>query len=315
MKETNNMKEANNKKETNNKKEVNNKKETNNKLLPINENQPQGLLVAIGGKEDKEEVLEILTTLISLVNSETPKIEVITTATNYPEVAGREYIAAFSRGGENSVSILNIDTREAANDAGLLGRIIAADIIFFTGGDQLRITSILAGSLLMEEIKRRYLEEHCIIAGTSAGAAAMSRTMIYGGAGNETHQKGTVHVGDGIGLIDNVVIDTHFLERGRFSRLMQILSMNPVNVGIGLGEDAGIIIEGGHIIRAIGTGMIVILDGQNLMYSNVADIKFDEAIAMENLIIHTIVEGHGFDLKGRKYLRPGDLSNLSVSSW
>ena len=315
MKETNNMKEANNKKETNNKKEVNNKKETNNKLLPINENQPQGLLVAIGGKEDKEEVLEILTTLVSLVNSESPKIEVITTATNSPEETGQEYIAAFSRGEENSVRILNIDTREAANDTGLLERIKAADIIFFTGGDQLRITSILAGSLLMEEIKRRYLEEHCIIAGTSAGAAAMSRTMIYGGAGNETHQKGTVHVGDGIGLIDNVIIDTHFVERGRFSRVMQVLSMNPVNIGIGLGEDAGIIIEGGHIIRAIGTGMIVILDGQNLMYSNVADIKFDKAIAMENLIIHTIVEGHGFDLKERKYLRPGDLSNLSVSSW
>ncbi|MFN2364640.1 MAG: cyanophycinase [Halarsenatibacteraceae bacterium] len=280
----------------------------NNRLLKIDEYLPQGLLVAIGGREDKEDDLEILSTLVSLVEAEVPKIEIITTATNFPEETGQEYIAAFSRGGDSSVGILNIDSREAAGNSEFLERIKAADIIFFTGGDQLRITSILAGSPIIDEIKRRYLEERCIIAGTSAGAAAMSRTMIYGGDSSEALQKGAVNLGDGIGLIDNIIIDTHFVERGRFSRLMQVLSINPVNLGIGLGEDAGIIIEKGHIIKAIGNGLVVIFDGQDLKYSNVADIRYDEAIAMENLIVHTIVDGHGYDLRARKYLRPGDLS-------
>ena len=289
-------------------------KNQTDELAKIEENFPQGLLVAIGGREDKEEDLEIFSTLISLVDSELPKIEVITTATNFPQEAGQEYRAAFSRGGESSVDILNIVSREAASDARFVERIKAADLIFFTGGDQLRITSILAGSLLMKEIKRRYLEEPCIVAGTSAGAAAMSKTMIYGGISSEALQKGAVNIGEGVGLIDNVIIDTHFVERGRFSRLMQVLSINPANIGIGLGENTGIIIEKGHIIKAIGTGLIVILDGQHLKYSNVAEINYEEAIAMENLIIHTIVEGHGYDLQTRKYLRPGDLSKISALS-
>ena len=273
---------------------------------------PRGLLVAIGGREDREDDLDILSTLISLVDAEIPRIEIITTATGLPEQAGREYTAAFSREADCTVGILNIFRRETAGDAAFLQRVTAADLIFFTGGDQLRITSILAGSLIMEEIKRRYREEYCIIAGTSAGAAAMSKTMIFGGDSSEALQKGAVNIGEGIGLIDNVIIDTHFVERGRFSRLMQVLSINPANLGLGLGEDAGIIIEKGHIVRAIGTGLVVILDGQNLKYSNVAEIRYDEAIAMENLIIHTIVDGHGFDLSTRKYLRPGDLLELSV---
>ena len=280
----------------------------NNMLLKNNEYLPKGLLVAIGGREDKEEDLEILSTLVSLVNTDVPKIEVITTATNFPQETGEEYIAAFSQEEEISVGILNIDSRETASRPEFLDRIKTADIIFFTGGDQLRITSILAGSPIIEEIKRRYLEEFCIIAGTSAGAAAMSRTMIYGGDSSDAHQKGTVNLGDGLGLIDNVILDTHFVERGRFSRLMQVLSINPTNLGIGLGEDAGIIIEKGHIIKAIGTGVIVIFDGQDLKYSNVANIRYDEAIGMENMIVHTISNGYGYDLSARKYLHPGDLS-------
>ena len=280
----------------------------NNRLLKIDEYLPKGLLVAIGGREDKEEDLEILSTLVSLVDAEVPKVEVITTATNFPQETGEEYIAAFSREEEISIGILNIESREAAFRTEFLDRIKTADIIFFTGGDQLRITSILAGSPIIEEIKRRYLEEFCIIAGTSAGAAAMSRTMIYGGDSSDAHQKGTVNLGDGLGLIDNIVIDTHFVERGRFTRLMQVLSINPTNLGIGLGEDAGIIIEKGHIIKAIGTGVVVIFDGQDLKYSNVANIRYDEAIGMENMIVHTISNGYGYDLSARKYLHPGELS-------
>lgn len=111
-----------------------------------------------------------------------------------------------------------------------------------------------------------------------------------------------------MGLIDNVIIDTHFVERGRFSRLMEIVSMNPNNMGIGLGEDAGIIVEDGCILRAIGSGITVILDGSHLKYTNVANIDSDDAIAIENLLIHTMVHGYGYDLSRKKYLKPEDLS-------
>jgi cyanophycinase len=273
---------------------------------------PKGLLVAIGGNEDKEYDLRILYTILSLVKKQKKNIEIITTASRYSEDAGKAYYKAFTNESDHTVGLMHITTREQANDISLLQRITAADVIFFTGGYQLRITSVLGGSLIEKEILRRYEEDYCIIAGTSAGASAMSRTMIYGGEGKTALRKGTVKVSAGMGLIDNVIIDTHFVERGRFSRLMEVVSMNSSITGIGLGEDAAIVIEDGCILKAIGSGVTVIMDGQHLRHTNVADISFDEAIAIENLAIHTIVNGYGYDLCNKKYLKPDDLEKLNM---
>jgi len=272
---------------------------------------PKGLLVLVGGNEDKENDLEILRTIKSLVKKRIARIEVITTASEYPEQTGKKYIKAFKKVGGSSVGLMHIKRREQADDTPLLKRLRNADIIYFTGGDQLRITSILGGTPLIEEVRRRYEEEHCIIAGTSAGASAMSETMIYGGDSSEALLKGTLNITGGIGLIDSVVIDTHFIKRGRFSRLMQMVCMNPGYVGIGLGEDTGIIIEDGHILKAIGNGLIVIIEGQDIIYTNVVDIENGEAIAIENLNIHTIVMGHGYDLNKKRYLKPSDMESLT----
>ena len=273
---------------------------------------PKGLLVAIGGKEDKENDLQILSTVMSLVNKEKKKIEIITTASQHPKEVGSDYYRIFTKDPNHTVGLLHISTREQAADVSFLERISEADVIFFTGGDQLRITSILGGSPIEGEILRRYREEFCIIAGTSAGASAMSKTMINGGDSREALRKGTINVSSGIGLVDNAIIDTHFVERGRFSRLMQTVSMNPRNTGIGLGEDSGIVIEDGCILKAIGGGITVILDGQNLEYTNVANINSDESIAIENLVIHTIVDGYGYDLCRKKYLKPDDLRRMHL---
>jgi len=273
---------------------------------------PKGLLVAIGGKEDKENDLQILSTVMSLANKEKKKIEIITTASQHPEEVGSDYYRIFTKDPNHTVGLLHISTREQAADVSFLERISEADVIFFTGGDQLRITSILGGSPIEGEILRRYREEFCIIAGTSAGASAMSKTMINGGDSREALRKGTINVSSGIGLVDNAIIDTHFVERGRFSRLMQTVSMNPRNTGIGLGEDSGIVIEDGCILKAIGGGITVILDGQNLEYTNVANINSDESIAIENLVIHTIVDGYGYDLCRKKYLKPDDLRRMHL---
>lgn len=259
----------------------------------------------IGGIND----LQILSTIVSLVKKQTKNIEIITTATEYPEEVAEAYFEAF-KNSDHTVKSMHINSPEQATDISLVKRITEADIIFFTGGSQLRITSILGGSPIEKEILRKYEEEYCIIAGTSAGASVMSKTMIYRGESEEALRKDTINMSTGMGLIENVIFDTHFVERGRFSRLMQILSMNTKNTGIGLGEDAAVVIEGGRILRAIGNGITVILDGQHLKYTNVAEIDSDEPIAIENLVIHTIMNGHGYDLCEKKYLNPDDLKKL-----
>ncbi len=271
---------------------------------------PKGVLVAIGGNEDKRDELQILSAVLSLAKAERKKIEIITSASLHPKEVCKEYYQAFTKDTNHSVGLMHISTRKQAFDVQLLERITAADIIFFSGGDQLRITSVLGGSPIEKEIIRRYHQEYCVIAGSSAGAAVMSKTMIVGGDSSEALRKGTIGVSTGMGLIDNVIIDTHFVERGRYSRLMEIVSMNPNNTGIGLGEDAGIIVEDGCILRAIGSGITVILDGTHLKYTNVANIDSDEAIAIENLVIHTMVHGYGYDLSRKKYLKPEDLSKM-----
>ncbi|MEN1758876.1 cyanophycinase [Anoxynatronum sibiricum] len=272
---------------------------------------PKGLLVAIGGNEDKINDQQILSTILSLVKKQKKHIEIITTASRYSEEAGEAYFKAFARDSDHIVGSMHITSREQAADISLVKRITAADIIFFTGGYQLRITSVLGGSPIEKELLRRYEQECCIIAGTSAGASAMSKTMIYGGEERVALRKGTINVTTGLGLIDNAIIDTHFVERGRFSRLMQVVSTNSGNTGIGLGEDAAIIIESGCILRAIGSGVTVILDGQYRKHTNIAEIIADEAIAIENLVIHTIVNGYGYDLCEKKYLKPEDLKWLN----
>lgn len=268
---------------------------------------PKGILVVIGGNEDKKYELKIFHTMMSLVKKDRIVIEIITTASRYPEEIGEDYYNVFTKNKHNIVKLMHIRTREEASEIILLDRIAAADIIFFTGGDQVRIRSILGGSLIEKEIIRKYREEFCIISGSSAGATVMTKTMICGGDSMEGLLKGNVKIAKGIGLIDKAVIDTHFIERGRFSRLMAIVSSDPRDIGIGLGEDSGVIIQNGNILRAIGDGITVIFDGQNIKHSNVSDIESNEAIAIENLIIHTLVNGYGYDLDKRKYLRPEDL--------
>jgi len=273
---------------------------------------PRGILVAVGGNEDKEHDLFILRSIISLVKKEMVNIEVITTASEIPEEVGQLYVKAFEKIGGNRLGLMHIRSREQAEEPEMLARVRMADIIFFSGGDQLRITCILGGSSILKEVRRRYQEEFCIIAGTSAGASAMSETMIYDGDSSESLLKGRVQIAGGIGLINRVIIDSHFIKRGRFSRLMQVISMNPGYIGLGLGEDTGVVIERGNIIKAIGNGLVVIFDGQHLRYTNVTSIQDGEAIAIENIHVHTLVRDHGYDLRERRYLRPEDMECLDL---
>ena len=271
----------------------------------------QSILVAIGGNEDKEKDLDVLKQTVLLTNKKEPYIELITTASNMPKETGVSYIAAFEKIGVKNVKIIDIRTREQTRNPEYVERLKNADVIFFTGGDQLRITSILGGTPVLETIKSRYFNEKCIIAGTSAGASAMSETMIYEGEICEALCKGKVQLTSGIGLVKNVVIDSHFIQRGRFSRLMDIVTTNPGTIGLGLGEDTGVVIRQGHLLESIGNGLTVIFDGQHIKYTNISDIQIGEAIAVENVCVHTLAKGHGYDLLTREFIIRSEMGGFT----
>ena len=277
---------------------------------------PLGHLIAVGGAEDKGTDLEkgimqrnrlnffelgILKNIISLIPGNEANVEVITTASSIPDEVAENYKDAFSKLGCNNIGHLRIRNREDAGIAEYKERLRACNCIMFSGGNQLRLSSIFGGTEFLDILKSRYEQEEFIIGGTSAGAMAMSSTMIYEGSAALAHLKGEVKITTGLGLLQNVIIDTHFDKRGRFNRLAQAVAAQPGAIGIGLGEDTGVVVSEGHSLKAIGSGSVVIIDGKNIEYNNIADIKFGAPISVENIIVHIMSKGDVYNLETRKY--------------
>lgn len=262
-----------------------------------------GHVVAIGGAEDKESELEVLSRVFSLAPTGNGEVAVIATASGVPEEVLPTYEAAFGRLGARRVHALGLRERSDAADADAVEAVERSGIVFFTGGDQLRLTNVLGGSEVLEAIRARY-DDGAVIAGTSAGAVALSSTMIYNGGAADALHKGAVKMSSGLGFVDGIIIDSHFLERGRFTRLMEVGATNPEHLGVGLGEDAGVIVHPNRVLEAIGPGHVILIDSRDLASSNVAELAMDQAVAIENIIMHALIAGHGFDIDGRRYLGP-----------
>ncbi len=278
----------------------------------------RGKLIVIGGavdkgsfteKNDEQEIEKnfnffergilrrIITESEFAINS---RIEVITTASQIPEEVGNEYMKAFTYLGALNVGVLGIKSREEANAAETIARIGRADIVVFTGGDQLRLTSILGGTAFHRKILQKYSSEPVVIAGTSAGAAACSNHMIYQGSATEAMLKGEVKITSGLGLINNVIIDTHFVHRGRIGRLFQAVVGNPMVLGVGLGEDTGLLIIGGAKMEAIGSGLVILVDGRFINDTNLTEIELGEPISIDHLVVHVMAKGSLYDLDDHK---------------
>ena len=221
-------------------------------------NTPKGKLIAVGGAENKGvesdqlfkqysnanfAELQVLRRIMKEMKSENPHIEVITTASMIPEEVGANYMDAFEKLNCTRVRLMPIKDREDTNNPDFIERIKKADGVLFSGGNQLRLSMIFGGTEIMDIIHRRYEDEPFVIAGTSAGAMAMSNTMIYQGSSSEALLKGEVKITTGLAFIKDVIIDSHFVKRGRIGRLMQAVATNPGGIGIGLGEDTGILIS------------------------------------------------------------------------
>ena len=268
----------------------------------------KGKLIIIGGAEDKGTKddksdftnYSILERFVLETNKkEMSRIEIITTASKVQEKIGKDYIKAFKKLGTENVGTLNINTRDEADSAKVLDRIEKADAVFFTGGDQLRLTTILGGTCLFQRIAERLKTERSFIyAGISAGAAAASETRIDEGNSDDAILKGEVLSSTGFGFIDNVVFDTHFIKYGRVGRLFQIIVTNPHILGVGLEENTGLLIQKGKM-EAIGDGMTIIVDGHHIRKSNLLEIKAGAPISIENLKIHVMSRTDVFDLQSR----------------
>ncbi len=226
-------------------------------------------------------------------------IEVITTASQIPQIVGTEYKKAFEFLGAKNVNILDIQNRGQANDDAIVARINSADVVMFTGGDQLRLTSILGGTKFHDIVLSKYMNEDFIYAGTSAGAAAASENMIYQGSSSEALLKGEIKTTQGLGFIENVIIDTHFVQRGRIGRLFQAVVNNPRTLGIGLGEDTGLFIYN-DTMTAIGSGLVILVDGRFIKDTNLTNINLGDPISIDNLIVHVMSMNDCYDLKTKE---------------
>lgn len=287
---------------------------------------PKGKLVIIGGSVDRGSFSESETdlkrslkffekgilkriTTESIKNSES-RIEIITTASSIPEEVGAEYVKAFAQLQVANVGVLNIKTREEANSEECLERLKNANVVMFTGGDQLRLTAIFGGTTFHHLLLDKYQNEDFLISGTSAGAAASSNNMIYQGSSSEALHKGEVKITGGLGFINNVIIDTHFVQRGRIGRLLYACASNPINLGVGLGEDAGLLITDGNNMEAVGSGLIMLVDATHMRHTSMSDVEMGAPVSIDNLIVHVMSLGDHYDLKNKKLTihKPSDFA-------
>lgn len=284
---------------------------------------PKGKLIAVGGNEDKGSELEprneqknninffelqILSRILhEIKGAKDSKVEVITSASSIPEEVGDAYVTAFSKLGNNNVQLMHIRTRDDAKNPEYIERIKECNGVMFTGGNQLRLSTIFGGTEILKILCDRYMNEDFVIAGTSAGAMAMSNTMIYQGSSSGALLKGEVKITTGLAFIKNAIIDSHFDKRGRFGRVAQAVASNPSCIGIGLGEDTGVLITEGRYLEVIGSTLITIVDGHEIRHSNIADLQDGSPISIENLKVHILTKGNCYDLQNRIFTKETNL--------
>ena len=278
---------------------------------------PLGKLIAVGGNEDKGTYpnprtrrkyylnffeLGILKRIVLETGKLDPRIEVITTASMIPEEVGPIYTGSFAMLNCLKVGIMDIRTPEDARQPEYLERLLAADVVMFSGGNQSRLREMFGESEFLERmIQRYYAETHFVIAGTSAGAMAMSQQMIRGGSVPDALLKGAVKMGVGLRLLPAAIIDSHFVKRGRFGRLIEAVALHPRLIGIGLGEDTGVLITEGNWVETIGSNLVIIFDGHNIQHNNVAAAKKGTVLSIENVTMHILAKGNVYDMRERKF--------------
>lgn len=261
----------------------------------------RGYLVIIGGAEDRKDDKAVLSTVTELAGGKDGRIVVLTTASRQadekPEVAAEFaelYEGAFGDCGIGEVQTLHIHDRQSANDPEHAQAVAGATGVFMTGGDQSRLVSILGGSAVHRAMREGFEARGACIAGTSAGASAISQHMPLGGPSDPLATKGMMPVAPGLGFLRNVVLDQHFSQRGRLARLLSVCAQNPFLLGVGIDEDTGLVVQPGQRIEVVGSGGVTVLDGRDMVYTNFNQVGSGEALAITDVRLHLLPTGFRF---------------------
>ncbi|MEZ4854008.1 cyanophycinase [Flavobacterium sp.] len=272
----------------------------------------KGTLIPIGGNEDKgfedDEIHRldytdegILSHVVREAGGTSAKIIVIPTASSIPEEVGENYLTAFGTLGCTNVTVLNIKSTKDSEQLEAIEHIKTANCIMFSGGDQSKISKYIGNTSIHKILIDRYHnDEGFVIAGTSAGAMAMAEEMVAGGSSTKAFVKGAVIMRKGLGLIPQLIIDTHFIQRGRFGRISEAVAKFPNLLGVGLAEDTGMIIKNGCDCTVIGSGMVIIFDGSQLQHNNEKILEKGTPMTMTNFKVHVLANGDTFNINTKQ---------------
>lgn len=253
----------------------------------------QGYLLIIGGSEDRQGEMLVLTRFVELCGGKDQPIVVMTAASEIPDEVWSQYKAAFAALDVHHLSHVHLDAPKEASSEKVLAPLRQARGVFMTGGDQKRLMEMLLDTPLHEELRTAYRERGVCVAGTSAGASAMSRLMLAEGDSDLQPEKGAVELESGLGMVSHIVVDQHFAQRGRLPRLLSVLAEHPELYGIGIDENTALAIRPGHGIEVVGEGGIALVDGRNML-SNLADIPKHASPRLINIRLHVLPSGTRF---------------------
>ncbi|WP_299637522.1 cyanophycinase [uncultured Ruegeria sp.] len=271
---------------------------------PVDAETPRGFIIPIGGGEDRVKEMQIHRKFVELSGGEDADIVVIPTASMLEET-GPDYNRIFSELGAGKVEFLPISRRADCDNPEYAEMLDRATGVFMTGGNQLRLSAILGGTLVAQKIRRRNAAG-VPVAGTSAGASIMSEHMVAGGSGNSAPAEGNITLAPGMGLTNAVIIDQHFTQRNRLGRLLTASSFNPFLIGLGIDEDTAAFIGPDNVFEVIGSGSVTVVDASQLTHSSMWDARRGEALSLLGLQLDVLGEGCRYDLTARQAFPPDE---------
>lgn len=263
-----------------------------------------GHLLVIGGAEDKYNERRILKKFISLAGGDKAEILIVPVASDYPEFAADVYTQAFRNLGVQNPRVLRATSRQDVFQADADALLNGVTGIIMTGGDQMRLASIVGGTEFSQKMRQKAKQTNIVIAGTSAGAAGMSTSMIVRGDATPHPHKNSVRLSPGLGLLKNIIIDQHFTERGRISRLITAVSYNPYNLGLGIDENTAVILDNEGVLEVFGEGSVTIIDGSKISYNEIAEVDDFQSFSVCGIQLHILGDGMIYDYFARHPMQP-----------
>ncbi|MBX3244555.1 MAG: cyanophycinase [Acidobacteria bacterium] len=263
-----------------------------------------GHLLVIGGAEDKYNERRILRKFLDLAGGNKADVLIVPVASDYPEFAADVYTQAFRNLGVANPRVLRATSRQEVFQADVSELLEGVTGVFITGGDQMRLVSMLGGTEFAARLRKLVRETPIVLAGTSAGAAGMSTSMIVRGEAASHPKKDSVRLSPGLGFLKNIIIDQHFTERGRISRLITAVSYNPYNLGVGIDENTAIILDGKGVLEVFGSGSVTIVDGSQITYNEIAEVDEHDAFSVCGVQLHILGDGLVYQYLDRHPLQP-----------